>query len=244
MFRLVYKLFKDITSFRKLTVLRNKHKGEKVFIIATGPSLNSADLDSLSNEITFGCNKAWLFTDKWGWIPDYYFVADDLVIGQNHDRIQDYLDSKSIIGFTERMPVNEIRSIKIDCLTRGQNQVGVSEDLRLGWYSGTTITFRMIQAAIYMGFKTIVLTGLDFSYETTNDLKDGNVLISEQGTMNHALSEYRAPGEKWNLPKMEEQRKAFMEIECYAKRKGIKIINASRVSKLDVFERQDLSQLL
>lgn len=245
MLRLVYKLVKDTKSFISLTFLRNKHKGQRVFIVATGPSLNKIDLDLLADEITFGCNKAWLFTNSWGWVPNYYFVADDLVISQNHERIEKYLSSNSILGLTERMNCNRINSIKIDCIASGVNNIGVSNDLRLGWYSGTTITYRMLQAAIYMGFKEIVLIGLDFSYTMAEDESDGQVLTSKQdGSKNHALADYRVKGELWNVPKIEVQRKAFLEIESFSKENGIKIINASRVSKLDVFKRQDLREIL
>jgi len=41
-------------SIRRLTALKDIHKGERIVIIGNGPSLRQTDLSRLKNEFTFG----------------------------------------------------------------------------------------------------------------------------------------------------------------------------------------------
>src|SRR5690625_3210612 len=52
------------SSYERLRYLKNKHKGEKCFIVATGPSLTIEDLEKLQNEITFSMNSICFAFDE------------------------------------------------------------------------------------------------------------------------------------------------------------------------------------
>src|SRR5690606_17851147 len=72
---------------RYLSQFRDVHQGRRAFVIGMGPSLAMADLDQLSEEITFACNKVYLAFDQTMWRPTYYGVTDVLVASQNRGRI-------------------------------------------------------------------------------------------------------------------------------------------------------------
>lgn len=55
---------------------KNNHQGSRVFIIATGPSLNRTPLHRLKGEYTISLNKISHIFDETKWRPDYY-VFDD-----------------------------------------------------------------------------------------------------------------------------------------------------------------------
>ena len=63
-------------SSQKLRSFKNKHLGERCFIIGNGPSLNKIDLNKFSNDVTFGSNAIFLKTEEMGFKPTYYMVED------------------------------------------------------------------------------------------------------------------------------------------------------------------------
>ena len=65
-------------------ILKNKHKGKRCFIVATGSSINKLDLSLLKNEITIGIN---LILRKKYFTPNYLCVADPTVIERHYNDI-------------------------------------------------------------------------------------------------------------------------------------------------------------
>ena len=65
-------------------IQKNKHKGERCFIVATGSSLNKLDLSLIENEITIGIN---LILRKENFIPNYLCIADTTVMEKHYDDI-------------------------------------------------------------------------------------------------------------------------------------------------------------
>ena len=59
--------------------LKNKHKGEKCFILGSGPSINDEDLKPLKNEIVFALNNFYVHDDfseiMRGEVEKYYMTA-------------------------------------------------------------------------------------------------------------------------------------------------------------------------
>ena len=64
--------------------LKNKHKGQRCFIVATGSSINKLDLSFLKDEITIGIN---LILRKEDFTPKYLCVADTTVTERHYDDI-------------------------------------------------------------------------------------------------------------------------------------------------------------
>ena len=56
-----------------LYTLKDKHKNERCFIVATGESLRYTDLHSIEDATLFGLNRAYLYSDIHF---DYLFVGD------------------------------------------------------------------------------------------------------------------------------------------------------------------------
>ena len=52
------------------------HKGERCFIIGTGPSLNLINFNLIKDEIIFGVNTPHTGLPKFGITCDYYAVSD------------------------------------------------------------------------------------------------------------------------------------------------------------------------
>ena len=81
---------------RKLAALKDKHKGQRCFVIGNGPSLRISDLDRLKDEITFASNKIYLAFEETDWRPTYYTAVDRLVIESLHEVIS-HLDLTKLL---------------------------------------------------------------------------------------------------------------------------------------------------
>ena len=72
--------YKD--SIQRILTLKDKHKGQRCFIIGNGPSLRNTDLTLLKNEITFGLNRIYLLFGQMGFTTSYFVSINRLVIEQ------------------------------------------------------------------------------------------------------------------------------------------------------------------
>ena len=64
--------------------LKDKHKGKRCFIVATGTNINHLNLSFLKNEVTIGIN---LILRKKNFTPNYLCVADTTVMERHYNDI-------------------------------------------------------------------------------------------------------------------------------------------------------------
>ena len=227
--------------------LKNKHKGERAFIVATGPSLRISDLDSIKNEICFGCNKIFLAFDRTSWRPTYYTVIDVLVAEQNAQIIKSlpltkifpediknyFTESKDIIWVKHRMPLQP-------------DAIKFSNDLLDCVYGGWTVIYTQLQLAYYMGINHLYLIGLDFFFKTPNPSGEKCIygpVLRGKGEINHFDHRYREIDEKWSVPQLDKQYRAFSKAKKIYQKNKREILNASRESKLNLFPRVNFDSL-
>lgn len=241
-FNYAYKV-KNI-SYMRLLQYKNRHKHQRAFILGNGPSLNLQDLELLADEISFAANKIYLGFEQTKWRPTYYFVEDHLVYKQNFDEI----NSQKLTKF---FPIDTLRYGKIkDGIYFNfhfnaikPSMPNFSNSALKGFYWGATVVYTMIQMAIYMGIKELYIIGLDFSFYVPPEYEKTKETIVSNGEINHFHKDYRKVGEKWNQPKLESQYLAFERTKQYCQEHGIKIYNASRNTKLDVFDKINFDDL-
>lgn len=107
-----------------------------------------------------------------------------------------------------------------------------SEDIEKYVYSGLTVTYNMIQMAMYMGFSEIYLLGIDFSFSGMSENKG-----------NHFCEEYSKNTKMKGSFYAEESLKAYTAAEEISYKRGVRIYNATRGGKLEVFERKNFDKL-
>ncbi|MDD6071560.1 MAG: hypothetical protein PUC12_12240, partial [Clostridiales bacterium] len=78
-----------------LEKFHNIHKGERCFIVGTGPSLQLSDVDRLKDEYTFGVNSCLTMYDKTDWRATYYGIVDSHTV----EIMGEKLNSKEIPVF-------------------------------------------------------------------------------------------------------------------------------------------------
>ncbi len=224
--------------------LRNAHSGRRAFLIGNGPSLRPEDLDRLRNEVTFAANKIFLLFDQTAWRPTYYNVEDLLVIEQNYRRIN------QLRGFTKLLNANHLPPR----WKRDEDTVfyrltflppkaypGFSIEPSQGLCCGYSVTYSSLQWAVYMGAREIYLLGVDFSFSVPKSNPKG--FVTHSGEQNHFSSDYRQPGERWVVPRLDLQEQALRHSRDWLSKRGVRVCNATRGGKLEVFPRVEFDRL-
>lgn len=207
------------------------HEGERCFIIGNGPSLTVSDLEKINKEITFSCNKIYEYSNSSYWKPYYYVVDDTGYVKNDYENIINVASKAKFIGieYDKKLAKPYLNSnviiLRKKTLLDGMlPRWSIDVDNYIG--SGHTVTFLMVQLAIYMGFKEIYFLGQDcstlpdkthFYNSEKNDMSDND--------LNNFIY-------------------AFYSIKKLAEESGVKVYNATRGGKLEVFERIDLEKFL
>lgn len=225
--------------FISIKQISNIHKGKRCFIIATGPSLTLKDLELLHGEFTFGMNSIPKLYDKTTWRPTYFGIQDCNVY-RNMEKVilevygqSDNVFVSDIIAQNFAIPSN-FHQFPYDTVYH-DNQLEIdkyfakfSDDCYSIVYDGYSITYSLIQLAIYMGFSEIYLLGVDCSYK--------------RGAKNHVVdSGNDDKNEEKNHDKMIV---GYQKAKEYADSHGIKIINCTRGGMLEVYPRKSLETVL
>lgn len=203
---------------------------QRCFIVATGPSLTMADLDTLleEQEFCFSVNSMCKIETKWK--PDVYVVSDGKFFSENQEVIRDYqcpikfLPDDAIDYWKQKKEGEyQMHRDSIDAY----DVVEFSEDITQIVNTQGTITVGCIQIAVYMGFKEIYLLGTDCNYTigSTNNHFGGD---GKPDMIDHSISSML---------------KGYQMCKDYADKHGIKIYNATRGGMLEVFERVDFDLL-
>lgn len=236
--------------------LKNRHKGERCFIIGTGPSLKVEDLERLKNEVTFASNKIYLLFDKTKWRPTYYNIIDYYILEADFENISKieaeirFMPKERAVAcgvIDERFiyynrKTNYLKTNGRNQVQESETEIEFSDDIVELVHGGDSVTYDMIQIAAYMGFREIYLLGMDHTYNT--NFKCINDVDERRG--NHFSDSYEENMEKMPYYKnatLDMLTKAYIAARRYLEPRGVHIYNATRGGKLEVFKRVEFDEL-
>jgi hypothetical protein len=225
-------------SIRRIDALKDTHAGERCFIIGNGPSLKNTDLSKLKDEFTIGMNRFYLAFPELGFKTSMLLTVNDLVIEQCAEDIR-ALPIPTFVSWRGRkwiQPAENLHylytSYELPCFNG--NASG-----RL--WEGATVTYVAMQLAFHLGFKQVILIGVDHSFSTQG--KPNTTVVSGGDDPNHFNPAYFGKGFRWQLPDRETSEIAYaMAREAY-KKAGREIIDATVGGKLTVFPKADYNGL-
>lgn len=235
-------------NFMNLHDFKNKHQGQRCFILGNGPSLNKVDLSKLKNEITFGVNSIFLNFKRMGFQVTYYAVEDSHVIRERSVQI----------GLLDK-PVKFIPQLAVDKIPFSMNNVYMNVIMDYSLYEGFpffstdcvrrlwpggTVTYLNMQLAYYMGFEEVYLVGFDHNYviPASAVVKAWDIQSTEDDP-NHFHPDYFGKGYHWHIPLTERMELCYIKANYAFECDGRKMFNATRGGKLDVIERKDYDSL-
>ena len=228
-----YKDYEWIKSYKDL------YKGERCFIVATGPSLTISDLEKIKNEYCFSMNSGALCFDETSWRPNFYFCQDEYVYGNIKEKIEklsqqdlpnvwvsDNIKRKYIIPNCFKVFPLHYLDHKMNHKI-GYGKFKFSNDCYSCIYDAYTVTFSAMQMACYMGFKEIYLLGCDCNY---------NVPKAHFIEYGHKDPKASIMGDKMIV--------AHKEFKKFADSAGVKVINCTRGGMLEVYPRKKLEDVI
>ena len=136
----------------EIEAFKGRHKGKRLFILASGPSLGELDLSGLDRRITMGLNRSALVFPN-----TYYHCVMDQRLFELHG---DLLHKTRQLFTVEGRPFGiQLKNLAAD---------GFSWDLKKGIYTGYTIAYFALQLAVYMEFAEVFFLGLDLKHQGRN----------------------------------------------------------------------------
>ena len=233
---------------KNLSRFHNIHKGERCFIVGTGPSLRIEDVNLLKDEYTFGVNSCLTMYDKTDWRATYYGIVDSHTVSIMGDQLKSeeipiffytdvdaVYDGKNGIAF----PKDDSANMMTDTFWKRWfpklfPETDFSDDITKVVYTGKSVVYAMLQIAVYMGFSEIYLLGVDCNYAQPKMYSDNVTYIDHKTKWS---KEKLLKNGNQMLPQFEIARK-------YADEHGIKIYNATRGGQLEAFERVDIEKVV
>ncbi|MCH5342814.1 MAG: DUF115 domain-containing protein [Acetatifactor sp.] len=223
----------------ELRKYKNKHDGERCFIIGNGPSLTASDLDILceNNEVCFGVNGIPLIFDKTSWRPTYHVCSDSKIMDIHGDLMLQNGKSDILLADTNKDFLKRAeRHVNLFHWKKEEERYTVlprfSDNIEKEVVGGGTVTYVCMQIAIYMGIREIYLLGVDCDYG------DGETLSQK-----HFDKSYYLGNTNMNPSSITETLLAYQSAKEYAEKHDIKIYNATRGGKLEIFERVNFEEL-
>ena len=245
------------SKYKEIKKYKSIHKGKRCFIIGTGPSLKIEDLEMLKGEITFASNSIFRSFDQTKWRPAYYMLEDGKAYqlfseesSSFHFNNEDWFGNTKAFLSDSKMswPLWTLRLENV-CYYPMVNfsivrylfpRLPIKYKTRFGSnmyaYAGNagTVSFALLQFAVYMGIKEIYLLGMDCDYLG----KQKHFSEPDQETMR-----LEDMGKKRLIDNAEWQTMVWNIVKKYADKNHISIYNATRGGKLEIFPRIDLDEV-
>jgi hypothetical protein len=241
-------------------VFREKHRGQRCFILANGPSLATQDITPLEGEVTFVTNNFYKHEVLDRWQPTYYALADP-----------HYFDGSEKMAVMLRGIAARAHGSSFFVRLKGAKEVLATQpllpperayylalagniaeaelsDVDLADYlpGPRNVGVLCLMLAIYMGCSPIYLLGFDHDW------------LANRGRSGHFYGAPAPQGNKeaqpptgydaWSYRMIMEYQlelwKGYEKLSQLAIQKGIRILNATNGGFLDVYERVDYAQVV
>lgn len=241
---------KEDNRFLKIKSLKDKYKGQRCFIVATGPSVTIKDLELLKDEYTISMNSIVNVLDKTAYRPDIYMIQDKTVYNKlDSDKFELLIPGSIYVGINNMgkychtgIKKKNIKNklwnlfyldsadIWYDLVFNSDKyKPSFSDDCYDRIMDGTSIVYSCIQLAAYMGFKDIYLIGVDCNFKGKirhiGEYDESEVLIYADEAQKNLI-------------------KTFKVVKGYLNERKINLYNATRGGNLEVLPRVKIEEVL
>lgn len=228
----------------ELADFKRAYQGERLFLLGNGPSLNDTPLEKLSGEYTFAMNNIAAIYPKTPWRPSFYFnitwqvdrhpLWKELALTSIALGMPSFVRSSSPLPDTPNLMRVRVESRLTPTghkLCRTPQWSHDSEEC--------VVTYRMsayslVQLAIWMGFGTIYMLGMDLSFSMNPS--ECHFADKYEGTFEWT-PELVAHENYWH-------RVAHEWVRYYANLCEVPVYNATAGGSLEVYPRVDLLDVI
>jgi hypothetical protein len=220
-------------------LLRGRHVGERAVLVCNGPSLRDMDLTSLRRETVIGLNKIHLGLPEFGFYPRYLVAVNRKVLEQSLVEIQ----AMACIKFLSNHRPDLYQDGPLTHVLDTHNPpADFCTDITVGLHEGWTVTFAALQVAYFMGFKQVVIIGMDHRYSYAGEPNAEATIEGEDP--NHFHAGYFGHGQKWDNPDLENSERSYRLARRIYEQEGREIVDATLGGACEVFRKADYRQVL
>ncbi|MGF1448117.1 MAG: hypothetical protein ACFB20_01725 [Opitutales bacterium] len=223
---------------------RDRHRGERCFLLGCGPSLKNLDTSLLRGERVMATNGAFLLE---GIEPDYYMTV-------SHYFFRSHLEAIRNLGCARRFLPLYLHELHSDSPTTWLNTVEADEygdfspqrPLRFSdapherVFLGGTVIFACLQILYYLGFEEVILLGVDHSYASAGQQERKDAYwIDSQSMQDHFMPKYYKEGTQVNIDMPAMDRAYTLSVDTF-RQDGRRLLNATPGTKLEIIPKIDL----
>jgi hypothetical protein len=240
-------------NYERIKKLKNTHVGERCFVIGNGPSLRTTDLEILkeNGEFCFASKRINLIFNQTEWRPDIWGASDLDYIEMYQDEIREIKEFPKLICAQSIVRNNIVieDAIYYPFIQVERKPQWFNEDILRGVHFYGTITCKLINFAVYMGFKEIYLLGVDNTFPIKTN-EDGKREYDPKA-QNHFSGDYFTEKDMVEMNKnvldIDESvtyiTSAYASVKWFCDQLGVKIFNATRGGALEVYPRVDFDSI-
>jgi len=236
--------------------LKGRFKGERVFLIGNGPSLNKTPLYLLKNEYTLTFNRFGLLLERLNWKPNFFMTVDAIVAENIQDDLSTMIDLCDFAFFPDIHKVDNLNFRTF--IPKKENVLFMHQEPVPGKFSswlpfvgtGGSVIFEGFQVLKYLGFSEIYFLGVDMNYvihKNTSIIKGNNIESKADDDPNHFDPRYFGKGKKYHQPTKNVVDNIMNSLHLISKRLApdkCRAINVGYDSKVDYFPRKEFIESL
>lgn len=220
--------------------MKDKYKGKRCFILGNGPSIKNLNIDLIKGETTFVVNGFYKSPIYDRIKPTFHCIYDKYIFDECRDDMQRIIsENKYGTSFIfSRRAIGKLSDDK-NCYYVYSNILPTTHNARYDLTKNANTWLNVIpfviMCAIYMGFTEIILLGCDFSLFASrkqSHFYDQGASIDRQESLYQDLQGHAIVCCQHSY------------LKKYCDSHGIKIINATPGSLLDVYPQIELERLV
>jgi len=237
--------------------LKDSYKGERCFIIACGPSINTQDLTKLKNEYCITISNLFLHKDFEKINSIFHCYAEYMPVFTRQEWAENLKKMDSTLKKSTKLvtDINEKENAEKNNIFMDRDVFYIQQcsksknfDLTKPIMRYRTIAINAMQLAIYCGFSELYLVGFDhdwiLNYKKTRHFYREEEDVRQKNNKNKNFREWKTINDFENY--LKDYLKLWGQYK-FVKQKalehGIKVYNATNGGLLDMFECVDYDQI-
>lgn len=233
---------------RHLARYKGAFAGRRCFFIGNGPSLRAEDLTrlQLAGEVTFAFNRIYNIFDQTAWRPQFYISQDEKMLGGCTEEVRRLSAGEKFIPIQLKwwhgIDIEDAARFNILPQQTDDPQAFLfSDDITRGIYNASTGMYTAAQLAAYMGFSDIYLIGVDHHFRVSQN-EQGEIVVDETAK-DYFTEKYNPDRDTLYIPNTERSTLTYLAMQQHCQARGIRVYNATRGGRLEVFPRVDFDTL-
>lgn len=226
---------------------------EIIVVMGNGPSLKDVDFGLLEGLDTFGLNSAYRAYERMGWWPTYHGCFDYVVTDSHEENFINLIDNSPIerCFYIKDISKNTENFQFVNLLPYGStNRWNSQAEDFMQFHDNGNSGANSCSAAACMGYKKIILLGVDCNYveHVDGSTQKGTILEMEEtpdSNPNYWFDDYQQKGDQYNIPDgLSFHMPTWNAFAYRAAHAGIEVINCSPITNLRCFKKMSLASAI